>query len=152
MRRWLRPACRSGNCRADPPVSPTGPTVYIVDDDNAVRHSLEWLLTGDDFTIRTFASASEFLDAFDPGQPGCLVVDVRMPGMTGLELQRELVARAIDLPVIIITGHSDRQMAQKAKRAGAMEFLEKPLDDRVLVSLIHKALGRNEPATAGNQS
>lgn len=129
-------------------MSPAGPTVYIVDDDNAVRHSLEWLLAGDDFAIRTFASAQEFLEAFDPGQPGCLVVDVRMPGMTGLELQRELAARSITLPVIIITGHSDRQMALKAKHAGAMDFLEKPLDDRVLVKLIHKALGREEPATS----
>lgn len=133
-------------------MSPTGPTVYIVDDDNAVRHSLEWLLAGDGFAIRTFASANEFLEAFNPDHPGCLVVDVRMPGMTGLELQRELVARSIDLPVIIITGHSDRQMALKAKRAGAMDFLEKPLDDRVLVDLIHKAFGRDESAAAENNS
>jgi FixJ family two-component response regulator len=123
-----------------------------VDDDNAVRHSLEWLLAGDDFAIRTFASANEFLESFDPNHPGCLVVDVRMPGMTGLELQRELAARSISLPVIIITGHSDRQMALKAKRAGAMEFLEKPLDDRLLVKVIHKALGRDEPTTPGNES
>lgn len=133
-------------------MSPAGPTVYIVDDDAAVRHSLEWLLAGDDFAIRTFASAHEFLEAFDPGNPGCLVVDVRMPGMTGLELQRELAARSVDLPVIIITGHSDRQMALKAKHAGAMDFLEKPLDDRVLVKLIHRALGREEPATSETES
>ena len=130
-------------------VSSTERIVYIVDDDNAVRHSLEWLLAGDDFEIRTFASASEFLDAFDPRHPGCVVADVRMPGMAGIELQRELTARSIDLPVIIITGHSDRQMALKAKRAGAMEFLEKPLDDKVLLSLIHQALQRFGSANPG---
>jgi len=128
------------------------PIVYIVDDDNAVRHSLEWLLAGDDFEIRTYASANEFLDAFDPSLPGCLLVDVRMPGMTGLELQRELAARAVDLPVIIITGHSDRQMALKAKHAGAVDFLEKPLDDRVLVTLINKALGRDKPEASGDNT
>lgn len=133
-------------------VSPTERIVYIVDDDNAVRHSLEWLLAGDDFEIRTFASASDFLAAFDPRQPGCVVADVRMPGMTGIELQRELTARSIDLPVIIITGHSDRQMALKAKRAGAMEFLEKPLDDTILLRLIHQALERFEPASTGSDA
>jgi FixJ family two-component response regulator len=113
---------------------------------------LEWLLAGDDFEIRTFASAGEFLNAFDPRHPGCVVADVRMPGMTGIELQRELMARSIDLPVIIITGHSDRQMALKAKRAGAMEFLEKPLDDKVLMNVIHKALQRFEPANSENEA
>lgn len=121
-----------------------------MDDDNAVRHSLEWLLADNAFEIRAFASADEFLDAFDPNRPGCLLVDVRMPGMTGLELQRELAARSIDLPVIIITGHSDRQMALQAKHAGAMDFLEKPLDDRILVKVIHKALGRGEATASGN--
>lgn len=131
-------------------MSPRERIVYIVDDDNAVRHSLEWLLAGDDFAIRSFASASEFLESFDPGQPGCVVADVRMPGMTGIELQRELAARSIDLPVIIITGHSDRQMALKAKRAGAVEFLEKPLDDKVLLNVIHKALQRFGSTGPGN--
>ncbi|MDX9860784.1 MAG: response regulator transcription factor [Rhodospirillales bacterium] len=133
-------------------MSSLGPTVYIVDDDTAVRHSLEWLLAGDGFAIRAFASANEFLEVLDPDHPGCLVVDVRMPGMTGLELQRELVARSINLPVIIITGHSDRQMALQAKRAGAVDFLEKPLDDRVLVNLIRKALGQDEATVAQNNS
>ena len=116
------------------------PVVYIVDDDNAVRHSLEWLLGSCEFTIQSYSSADEFLAAVDPNQPGCLVADVRMPGMSGLELQRELTARNIDLPVIIITGHSDRQMAQRARNAGALDFLEKPLDDERLMDLIQKAL------------
>ncbi|MCG8511625.1 MAG: response regulator transcription factor [Rhodospirillales bacterium] len=116
------------------------PVVYIVDDDDAVRHSLEWLLGSGNFKIRTFSSADDFLSTIAPNQPGCLVVDVRMPGMSGLELQRELSARKIDIPVIVITGHSDRQMAQRALSAGAMEFLEKPLDDERLLDLVQKAL------------
>lgn len=119
------------------------PVVYIVDDDNAVRHSLEWLLGSSSFAIRTFASADEFLEAIDPAQPGCLVVDVRMPGMSGLELQRELTAREINIPVIVITGHSDRQMAQRARSAGALDFLEKPLDDERLIDLIRQALKKS---------
>lgn len=119
------------------------PVVYIVDDDQAVRHSLEWLLGSGDFNILSFASANEFLDVIDPAIPGCLVVDVRMPGMSGLELQRELTARGIDIPVIIITGHSDRHMAQRAKSAGALDFLEKPLDDQTLMDLVQKALGKD---------
>jgi FixJ family two-component response regulator len=119
------------------------PIVYIVDDDNAVRHSLEWLLGSSEFTIQSFSSADEFLAEVDPDQPGCLVADVRMPGMSGLELQRELMARSIDLPVIIITGHSDRQMAQRARTAGALDFLEKPLDDERLMELIDKALKKS---------
>ena len=118
------------------------PVVYIVDDDQAVRHSLEWLLGSGNFNVLSYASANEFLDAVDPALAGCVVADVRMPGMSGLELQRELTARAIDLPVIIITGHSDRHMAQRAKSAGAMDFLEKPLDDQTLMDLVQKALGK----------
>lgn len=119
------------------------PVVYIVDDDNAVRHSLEWLLGGSNFAIEAFSSADEFLASLDPERPGCLVADVRMPGMSGLELQRELRSRHIDLPVIIITGHSDRQMAQRARSAGAMDFLEKPLDDERLMTLIQEALKKS---------
>ncbi|MBL6929843.1 MAG: response regulator transcription factor [Rhodospirillales bacterium] len=119
------------------------PVVYIVDDDQAVRHSLEWLLGDGEFEVRTFASAIEFLDTLDPMQPGCLVADVRMPGMSGLELQHEIKARGIDLPVIIITGHSDRNMALRAMSAGAVNFLEKPLNDEMLIAMIRKALGES---------
>jgi len=119
------------------------PIVYIVDDDSAVRHSLEWLLSSNDFVIQTFSSADDFLAALNPARPGCLVVDVRMPGMSGLELQRELNSRQVDLPVIVITGHSDRQMAQRARDAGALDFLEKPLDDERLIELIERALEKS---------
>jgi two-component system, LuxR family, response regulator FixJ len=127
------------------------PIVYIVDDDDAVRHSLEWLLGCGEFAIQTFSSADEFLSKVDPEHPGCLVVDVRMPGMSGLELQRELTARQIGLPVIVITGHSDRQMAKRALSAGAMEFLEKPLDDERLLDLVQKAL-KQSTKKSQNQS
>ncbi|MBT3360276.1 MAG: response regulator [Rhodospirillales bacterium] len=129
-------------------MSDRDPVVYVVDDDNAVRHSLEWLLGDGDFDVVSFSSANEFLEKMDPTQPGCLVVDVRMPGMSGLELQRELKARAIDLPVIIITGHSDQNMARRALSAGAMDFLEKPLDDTMLLTLVRKALGKGSPEDA----
>jgi two-component system, LuxR family, response regulator FixJ len=116
--------------------------VYIVDDDEAVRQSLEWLLTSVDLEVRSFASAREFLAAYRPGRRACLVVDVRMPEMTGLELQTELAARSIELPVIVVTGHSDVQMAVRALDAGASEFLEKPLDDDALLNAIRTALER----------
>ena len=116
------------------------PVVFVVDDDDAVRDSLAWLLQIGDFHVRTFASATEFLDAYSPGQPGCVVADVRMPGMTGLELQQELADRSIDIPMILITGHSDVKMAARALDAGAMDFLEKPFDDRLLLELVHKAI------------
>ncbi len=128
------------------------PIVYIVDDDNAVRHSLEWLLGSCEFAIQSYSSADEFLAAVDPEHPGCLVADVRMPGMSGLELQRELSARHIDLPVIIITGHSDRQMAQRARSAGALDFLEKPLDDERLMDLIQTALKKSAEGKAAKPS
>ncbi|MBC8158952.1 MAG: response regulator [Alphaproteobacteria bacterium] len=124
-------------------MSDRDPIVYVVDDDKAVRHSLEWLLGDGEFKVRSFSSADEFLGAVDPAQPGCLVVDVRMPGMSGLELQKEIKARAMNLPVIIITGHSDRNMAQRAKSAVAMDFLEKPLDDAMLIKLVREALEKS---------
>ncbi len=116
------------------------PVVFVVDDDDAVRDSLAWLLQIGSYQVRTFASAAEFLDFYAPGQPGCVVADVRMPGMTGLELQKELADRSIDIPLILITGHSDVKMATRALDAGAMDFLEKPLDDRLLLELVQKAI------------
>ena len=121
-------------------MSETQKTVFVVDDDQAVRESLEWLLTAGDLSVRTYSSATEFLNAFVPGTPGCLLVDVRMPGMSGLELQEELTARAIDIPVIVITGHSDYQMALRAIEGGASDFLEKPLDDESLMNAVRKAM------------
>ena len=120
------------------------PIVYVVDDDPAVRDSLRWLLSSVDLKVETFASAPDFLAAYRPDQLGCVLVDVRMPGMSGLELQEELTARATMLPVIIITGHSDVQMAVRAMKAGAFDFIEKPFNDQSLLDLVQKATEENQ--------
>jgi len=118
--------------------------VCVVDDDPAVRDSLRWLLSSVDLEATTFASAQEFIDAYDPDQQGCVLVDVRMPGMSGLELQEELTARGTNLPVIVITGHSDVQMAVRAMKAGAFDFIEKPFNDQALLDLVQKAIEENK--------
>jgi len=116
------------------------PTVFVVDDDPAVRDSLRLLLESVGLVAETFSSAHQFLDATDPEQPGCVLLDIRMPGMSGLELQRRLVARGITLPVIIITGHGDVTTAVQAMKTGAVDFLEKPFNDQVLLDRIHDAI------------
>ncbi len=117
-------------------------TVYIVDDDDALRESLAFLLAGEGFRTATFSSAEEFLAACRPGDAGCLVLDVRMPGMSGLELQARLAADQAPLPVIVISGHGDIPMAVRAVRSGALDFLEKPVSDEVLLMRIRAALAQ----------
>jgi FixJ family two-component response regulator len=119
------------------------PTVFIVDDDDAVRHFLSGLIESVELRVEAFASARDFLEAYEPGRPGCLVLDVRMPGMSGLELQRELVEQAIDLPVIILTGHGNVQLAVHAMQAGAIDFVEKPFDNELLLDRIQRAVAEN---------
>lgn len=119
------------------------PTVCIVDDDPAVRDSLRWLLLAENLNVETYASAREFEDNYDPSKPGCLVLDIRMPGMSGLDLYDRLVARGSGLPVIIITGHGDVPSAVRAMRRGAVDFIEKPFDDVVLVDRIRQAIERD---------
>ena len=118
------------------------PTVYIVDDEPAIRDSLAMLLRSVGLASRTFPSAPAFLDGFDAAAPGCLVADVRMPGMSGLELQEALRARAAALPVVIITGHGDIAMAVRAMKAGAADFIEKPFNEQVLLDAVHRALAQ----------
>lgn len=115
-------------------------TVYVVDDDPAMRHSLGWLIGSLGLEVLTFASGEEFLRALRPDQPGCLVTDVRMPGMSGLELQDTLARAGALLSVIVVTGHADVPMAVRALRAGAVDFIEKPLNDQVLLDRVHEAL------------
>ena len=115
-------------------------TVFVVDDDQAMRHSLKWLIESVGLRVRTFGSASDFLEAYYPGQAGCLLLDVRMPGMSGLELQSYLTRQEIRLPVIIITGHGDVTMAVRAMKAGAVDFIEKPFNDEALLSSLRNAL------------
>jgi FixJ family two-component response regulator len=119
------------------------PTVFIVDDDDAVRRFLSGLIESVELRVEAFASAQDFLEVYEPGRPGCLVLDVRMPGMSGLELQRELADQAIDLPVIILTGHGNVQLAVHAMQAGAIDFVEKPFDNELLLDRIQRAVAEN---------
>jgi FixJ family two-component response regulator len=119
------------------------PTVFIVDDDAGVRDSLAMLLELKGFRTRTFAAAEAFLAEYRPEWPGCLVLDLRMPGMSGLELQADLARRGSALPVIIITAHGDVATTRSALKGGAVDFIEKPIDDEALVAAIAAALDRD---------
>ncbi|MFA7322711.1 MAG: response regulator transcription factor [Dokdonella sp.] len=116
------------------------PTVFIVDDDQAVARSLRWLIESVRLRVETFASAQAFLDGYATTKPGCLVLDVRMPGMSGIELQERLTAQRIRVPIIFITGHGDVQMAVRAVQAGAFDFIEKPFNDQDLLDRIQRAI------------
>lgn len=114
--------------------------VHIVDDDRAVRDSLRWLFEGEGFAVQTHASAEEFLAAYSGEHPGCAVVDVRMPGMSGLELQDALVRNHVRLPLVFVTAHGDVPLAVMAMRRGAVDFVEKPFTDQRLVESVRRAL------------
>ena len=124
------------------------PTVFVVDDDESVRGSLRFLLRSAGLESRAFGSATEFLAGYDPAQPGCLVLDVRMPGMNGLELQQELNLRGAVIPVIFITGHGDIPMAVEAMQHGAHDFLQKPFRDEDLIERVRRALAKDAKARA----
>lgn len=115
-------------------------TVFIVDDDPSHRDSLQFLLESEGLEVRSFSSARDFLDGADPETPGCLLLDVQMPGMNGLELQQDLAEAKISLPIIFITGHGTVPMSVRAMRAGAVDFLEKPFDGQDLFNAIHRAI------------
>lgn len=115
-------------------------TVFIIDDDQAVRDSLGLLMKSVGLESISFSCAPDFLESFDPDQAGCLVLDIRMPGMSGLELQQELSQRKATIPIIFITGHGDVPMAVQAIRDGAVDFIQKPFRDQDLIDRIHKAL------------
>ena len=115
-------------------------TVYVVDDNAAVRRFLSGLIQSVGLRVETYATAQEFLDAYEAGSPGCLLLDIRMPGMSGLELQAELERREIDLPVIILTGHGDVKVAVHAMKAGAVDFIEKPFNNELLLNGLQKAI------------
>jgi two-component system response regulator FixJ len=124
-------------------MQPATPTVFVVDDDEGVRNSLRFLLKSVGLTTRALASASEFLEVYTHNQPGCLVLDVRMPGMSGIELQQQLNLRGAAIPVIFITGHGDIPMAVEAMQHGAFDFLQKPFRDQDLIDRIQRALERD---------
>jgi FixJ family two-component response regulator len=121
------------------PVAPDQ-TVYIVDDDEPLRDSLVWLLESNDYRVAQYHSAEEFLRAYRPEMAGCLVLDVRMPGMSGLELYERLRERHATLPVVFITGHGDVPMAVSVLKKGAVDFIEKPFSDRDMLKLIDQCL------------
>ncbi|MEW6438463.1 MAG: response regulator FixJ [Pseudomonadota bacterium] len=118
----------------------TSAVVHVIDDDEAVRHSLAFVLATAGLAVRVYESGSAFLAALDNLQPGCIVSDVRMPGIDGLQLLRKLRDLGVNLPVIIITGHADVPLAVEAMKAGAADFIEKPFDDEVLLHAIRRAL------------
>ena len=115
-------------------------TVYVVDDDEAVRDSLQWLLEGKDYRVRCFDSAESFLARFDPREVACLITDIRMDGMSGLELQDKLLERKSPLPIVFITGHGDVPMAVNTMKKGAMDFIQKPFKEDQLVPLVERML------------
>jgi FixJ family two-component response regulator len=119
------------------------PAIFVVDDDQSVRDSLRWLLESLRHRVETYASATEFLTHYDPDRPGCLVLDVRMPEVSGLQLQEILAVRRIQLPVIMITGHGDVSMAVRAMKAGALDFIEKPFNDQLFLECIQRGLQAN---------
>ena len=114
--------------------------VYVIDDDSAMRESLEFLVSSVGMQVHSFPSASDFLDRVDPHASGCIVLDVRMPGMSGRDLQEQLGQNRFAMPVIIVTGHADVPMAVRALKAGAYDFIEKPFNDQVLLDCIQRAL------------
>jgi FixJ family two-component response regulator len=120
--------------------------VFVIDDDESIRESLKSLIRSVGLSVRTFASAQEFLESERPDIPACLILDVRMPGLSGLDLQRDLGEANIHIPIIFITGHGDIPMSVRAMKAGAVEFLTKPFRDQDLLDAIQQALERDRRA------
>ena len=120
--------------------------VYVVDDDEAVRHSLEFLLKTAGMEVRTFESAEAFLKVLPGSKSGCVITDLRMPGITGMDLLRRVKDSGVDMPVIVVTGHGDISIAVEAMKIGAIEFLEKPFDDDLLLEAVRGALQREANA------
>lgn len=118
-------------------------TVFVVDDDKAVRDSLALLVDSAGLQVETFASAQNFLDAYHPDRRGCLITDLRMPGMSGLELQEKLSAEDVRIPVIVLTAHGDVPAAVRALKGGAVDFVEKPFNPQALLDLIQQAIARD---------
>jgi two-component system, LuxR family, response regulator FixJ len=124
------------------------PDVHVIDDDEAVRESIDFLLRAAGLSVRTYESATSFLEAAPKITSGCIITDVRMPGLSGIELLRRLQEMQIGLPVIVITGHGDVPLAVEAMKCGAVDFLEKPFDDDVLLASVRAALNRSEESAA----
>jgi FixJ family two-component response regulator len=128
------------------PMATASPIVFVVDDDVSVRESLELLIQNEGWQVKTFASAQEFLDHPRPALPSCLILDISLPGLNGLDLQQRVSAERTDMPIIFITGHGDIPTTVRAMKAGAVEFLTKPFSDEVLLNAISQALERSHIA------
>ena len=126
-------------------------TVYVVDDDEAVRDSVQWLLEGQDFRVRSFESSEVFLARYDPREVACLIVDIRMDGMSGLELQDRLIERNSPLPMAFITGHGDVPLAVDTMKKGALDFIQKPFKEEQLVPLVERMLEQARASFAEQQ-
>jgi len=124
-------------------VSPESPTVFVVDDDLSIREALKNLLRSVGLKVETFGTAKEFLERKGPDEPGCLILDVRLPGESGLDLQNYLAKAKIRIPIVFITGHGDIPMSVRAMKAGALEFLTKPFRDQDLLDAVHQAIERD---------
>lgn len=122
------------------------PTVFVVDDDPALTDGLALLLSSAGLCVETFANAQTFLDAYRPDRPGCVIADIRMPGMSGLELQERLVDDGVHIPVIILTGHGDVSAAVRALKGGAVDFLEKPFNAQKLLGQVNEAIAKDAEA------
>jgi len=125
-------------------MTPEEATVFVVDDDTSVRTALKRLVESLGFKVKTFDSAQAFLECGPHNGPACLILDVRMPGMSGMELQKQLIHTGIGIPIIFITGHGSIPMSVKAMKAGAVDFIEKPFDDQKLIDAINTALKEDE--------
>jgi FixJ family two-component response regulator len=126
-------------------------TVYVVDDDEAVRDSLQWLLEGKDYRVRCFESAEAFLSRYDPREVACLIADIRMGGMNGMDLQSRLIERQSPLPIVFITGHGDVPMAVESMKKGAMDFIQKPFQEEQLLGLVERMLEHAREAFLSSQ-
>ena len=137
-----------GHVSGAPPISSVTPLVFVVDDDVSVRESLELLIQNEGWKAETFASAQQFLDRPRAFVPSCLLLDLSLPGLNGLELQKRVAVERTDMPIIFITGYGDVPKTVQAMKAGAVEFLTKPLNDQVLLTAIRQALERSRLALA----
>lgn len=126
---------------------PSDAIVHVIDDDEAVRDSLAFLLSSADFAVETYGSADVFLNRLPQPRTGCIITDVRMPGLSGIDLLRRVKEIKLSLPVIVMTGHGDVPLAVEAMKSGASDFIEKPIDDEVMLAAVRRALDRQEADT-----
>lgn len=126
--------------------APGAPTVYVIDDDPSIRELIVWLMARDGVAVQAFPNARAFLKAYAAGAPGCLVLDLYLPGMSGLDLQSYLVDHGIEMPVIFLSGRADVPQAVKAVKGGAIDFIEKPFDYKRMVALVRQCLARDAEA------